>query len=177
MKKTKLLLILSIAITLRVTAAANPCDVKKLPQQIQSSLAKDYADWNIVTPNTLEASDRATWDEDYANECPGLIKGKFSGEREGYTLNLVKKLRGKTLQQIAYFEPSDRGFRPVVIFPCTAITIVTVIRTFAPGKYQSFSGDKSLLIKTDTIGVSKIDAWTAVYYWDGSRFRQIVTSD
>jgi hypothetical protein len=160
-----------------LAAAASPCDVKSLPEQIQSSLTGDYAGWKVVIPSTLEASDRGTWLENYSKECPGLIKGKFTGDHEGYVLNLVKKAPGQTLQQVIYFEPNESGYSPVVIFPSTAIKIVTVIRKFAPGKYKPANGGKSLLMKTDTIGMSQIDAWTEVYYWDGSSFRKMVTSD
>ena len=159
-----------------LTAAASPCDLKNLPEQIQSSLTGDYAGWRIVTPNALETSDRGTWLESYSKECPGIIKGKFSGDQEGYVLNFIKRLNGKTLQQVVYFEPNGSGFSPVVIFPSTAIKIVTVIRKFAPGKYKPSDGGKSLFIKTDTIGISQIDAWAEVYYWDGSSFRKMVTS-
>ena len=170
-------LVVAVLLLSSLTAAAIPCDVKNLPEQIQSSLTGDYAGWKVVIPSTLEASDRATWHENYSKECPGIIKGKFSGDSEGYVLNLVKKAPGKTLQQIVYFEPNESGFSPVVIFPSTAIKIVTVIRKFAPGKYKPSDGGKSLFIKTDTIGISQIDAWTEVYYWDGARFHKMVTSD
>jgi hypothetical protein len=170
-------LVVAILLLSSHTAAAIPCDLKNLPEQIQASLTGDYAGWEVVIPSTLEASDSATWHENYSKECPGIIKGKFSGDSEGYVLNLVKKAPGKTLQQVVYFEPKESGFSPVVIFPSTAIKIVTVIRKFAPGKYKPSNGGKSLFIKTDTIGISQIDAWTEVYYWDGSRFRKMVTSD
>jgi hypothetical protein len=159
------------------TAAANPCDQKNLPDQIQASLTKDYAGWKIVTPSTLETSDRETWLENYSKECPGIIKGKFSGDQAGYVLNLIKRLNGKTFQQVVYFEPDESSFSPVVLFPSTAIKIVTVIKKFAPGNYKSANGGRSHLIKTDTIGISQIDAWTEIYYWDGSRFRTMVSSD
>ena len=178
MKRIQIFILVAAVLLLSsLTAAASPCDVKNLPEQIQSSLTGDYAGWKVVIPSTLEASDRATWRENYSKECPGVIKGKFSGDSEGYVLNLVKKAPGKTLQQIVYFEPNESGFSPVVIFPSTAIKIVTVIRKFAPGKYKPSNGGKSLFIKTDTIGISQIDAWTEVYYWDGARFHKMVTSD
>lgn len=170
-------LVAAALLLLSLVAVASPCDVKNLPEQIRSSLSGDYAGWKVVVPNTLEASARGTWLDNYSKECPGLIKGKFTGDSEGYVLNLIRKTPGKTLQQVVYFEPSENGYRPVVIFPSTAIKIITVIRKFAPGKYKPAGGGKSLLIKTDTIGISQVDAWTKVYYWDGSRFLTMVTSE
>jgi len=173
----RMLFVLGLLFALRGSALAAPCDLRSLPDSIQSSLAKDYSEWRIVTPGRLEKSDRETWLQNYAKECPGIAMGKFSVEENGYALNLLKNANGKLYQQIVYFEPYQNGFRTMVIFPSTAIKIVTVIRKFAPGKYKPSNGGKSLFIKTDTIGISQIDAWTEVYYWDGSRFRQMVTSD
>lgn len=79
-----------------LAAAASPCDVKNLPDQIQSSLTGEYAGWKVVIPSTLEASDRGTWLENYSKECPGLIRGEFTGDNEGYVLNLIKRASGKT---------------------------------------------------------------------------------
>jgi hypothetical protein len=160
-----------------LAAKASPCDLKNLPEQIQSSLAGDYAGWKVVIPSLLEESDRRTWLDNYSKECPGLIRGKFTGDNEGYVLNLIEKAPGKALQQVIYFEPKENGYSPMVIFPSAAIKTITIIRKFAPGRYKPANGGKSLLIKTDTIGISQIDAWTEVYYWNGSGFRKMVTSD
>jgi hypothetical protein len=170
-------LVVALLLLSSLTAAASPCDLRNLPEQIQASLTGDYAGWRIVTPSALETSDRGTWLENYSKECPGIVRGKFSGDQEGYVLNFVKKLSGKTFQQVVYFKPNESGFSPVVIFPSTAIKIVTVIRKFAPGKYKPSNGGKSVFIKTDTIGISQIDSWTEVYYWDGLHFQKMVTSD
>jgi len=172
-----MLFMLGLCLALQECALAGPCDLKSLPDSIQASLAKEYPDWKIVTSSRLEKSDRDTWLQDYPKECPGMAKGRFSAEDYGYVFNLLKSSNGNLYQQIVYFEPHGDEFKATTIFPITKIKIVTVIRKFAPGMYKPVAGGKAVMIKNDTIGVSQIDAWTAVYYWDGSRFRQMVTSD
>jgi hypothetical protein len=162
---------------LRLVAAASPCDPKNIPRQIQASLYADYAGWRIVTPSALEASDRETWLEDYSKECPGIIKGKFTDVDEGYVFNLIQKRGGKTFQQVVYFQHHDDGYITQVLLKPQAISIVLVIRLFAPGRYKDVTNGKSLMIATDTIGLSQIGSGTVVYYWDGTIFRRIVTSE
>ena len=159
------------------TTWAKPCDLMMLPEQLQASLATDYAGWRPVTPNMLESSDRQTWIENYSKECPGIIKGRFTDTGEGYVLNLLKVEGGKTHQQVVYFQEHEKGDIGRVLLKPQATSIVLVIRLFAPGKYKDLTSGKSLAIATDTIGLSQIDAGTVVYYWDGAAFRRIVTSE
>jgi len=178
MKATrKLSLLWLVSILTLSTVWANPCDLKSLPEPVLASLAKDYSGWIVITPNELSAEDRETWRKLYFKECPGMIAGKFSGDREGYALNLVKKVGAKTYQQIVYYQPTESSFTIISIFPRTAVGVVTVLRKFPPGIYKPFYGGKSVSIKTATIGVSEIDAGTIVYYWDQTKFRSIITSD
>jgi hypothetical protein len=168
---------LLVVLFIGICAHAGPCDVNILPASIRESLNTIYSGWRIVTPAVLELSDRETWRENYSKECPGIIKGRFSGISAEYVLNLIKRENGKLIQQIVYFKDDGKTISPLTLFPPTSIKIVTVIRKFAPGKYRSADGTKAMTIKTDTIGISQIDSWTEVYYWDNDKFRRIVTSE
>ena len=158
-------------------AFANPCDVRTLPGAIQKSLSKDFQAWKLVTPALLEASDRATWLENYRAECPGMIKGHFQNDGDAYVANLVKTQGGKTLQEVICFQVNGSDSSRTVIFGPAVIKTVTVIRKFPPGRYRSADKSKSLQVSSDAIGMSQIDSWTEVFYWDGNSFRRIVTSE
>jgi hypothetical protein len=148
-----------------------------LPESIRASLAADYPGWRLVTPNMLESSDRQTWVENYSKECPGIIKGRFTDAGEGYVFNLLKVGGGNTRQQVVYFQEHGKDYTSRVLLKPQVTSIVLVIRLFAPGKYKDLSSGKSLSLATDTIGLSQIGSGTVVYYWDGSHFRRMVTSD
>jgi hypothetical protein len=124
----------------------------------------------------LESSDQQIWTEHYAKECPGLIKGRFTDAGEGYVLNLIKKANGQTFQQVVYFQQDENGYVPYVLVKAYKASVVSVLRLFAPGKYKDVINGNSLDISTDTIGLSEIGSGTVVYYWDGVKFRSIVTS-
>jgi hypothetical protein len=155
----------------------SPCEVGLIPEQIRSSLHKRYAGWNVVTPNALSTPDRETWLERYPKECPGIIKGNFSGSGDGYVLNLIKNKSGTIFQQIVLFQPTEEGFTPLEIVPPAATAIVVVLRKVPPGRHKPANDEKAISFKTDAIVISQIDARTIVYYWDGTRFRRRLTSE
>lgn len=157
---------------------AGACDSIVLPKVVAQSLRKDYAGWRVVTPGLLSSSDdRQIWCTNYRSECPGIIQGRFTSRRTEYVLNLIKG-KGKTLeQQIVLFEPRKTNVRRIVLDPPSHVDVITVIRKFAPGRYQDPDSGRSIEIPLDTIGVSEIEAGTEVYYWNGKRFDQITTSE
>jgi hypothetical protein len=173
----RLLQVVSLSLLCSSVTPADPCNPRKIPEQIRSALATEYAGWRIVTPAVLEASDQKEWVDNYSNECPGMISGRFSGNVDGYVFNLIRKRAGKTLQQVVYYPTSDEKVVPMVIWPRAEAQVPIVISKFPPGRYTSFYDRNSISIKTDTIGISKLGAWTLVYYWHGTRFRTILTSD
>ncbi|MGE5323976.1 MAG: hypothetical protein ACM3SW_13990, partial [Actinomycetota bacterium] len=140
-------------------------------------LEKEFPGWKIVTPEVLTSpDDRQIWNQSYSNECPGIIRGHFTGKKIGYAINLVRG-NGKTLeQQIVVFKPILKGFKKLVIDAPSHVDVVIVLRKFAPGVYKSPDSDRSIKVAFDTIGVSEIEAATVVYYWDGKKFRCIQTS-
>ena len=157
---------------------AGACDSITLPTQIKGTLEREFAGWNVVTPELLTSSDdRQIWNENYSSECPGIIRGHFTGpQKVGYAINLIRG-SGKTLeQQIVFFGPTREGFKKRVLDPPSHVDVVTVLRKFAPGVYKSPDSGRSVRVGFDTIGVSEIEAGTVVYYWDGKEFSHIEAS-
>jgi hypothetical protein len=155
---------------------ADSCSDIKLPQQVQQRLSTAYAGWQIVTPALLDEYDRRLWSARFGNACPGLIKGKFTDEEEGYVVNLVRKAGAVILQQLIYFRPTNGGFDIMTIDPSCVVASVSVIRKGPPGKYRSADTEKSVTVTRETIRSIAMEAGELVYYWDGTRFRSIATS-
>ena len=158
-------------------SSAGACDSITLPTQIKDTLERQFAGWNVVTPKLLTSpDDRKIWNENYSSECPGIIRGHFTGREIGYAINLIRG-SGKILeQQIVFFEPTHEGFKKLVLDPPSHVDVVTVLRKFAPGVYKSPDSGRSVKVGFDTIGISEIEAGTVVYYWDGKQFQHIDTS-
>lgn len=106
-----------------------------------------------------------------------MIRGNFVDNVGDYALNVIQKRGLKIFQQVLYVRKVHSEYKAVVVSPSSEIDVVSVIRKFSPGKYRSATSGESISIKTDTIGVSEIDAGTTVYYWNGTQFSHIVTSE
>ncbi len=174
---TSWFLYLIVLVTCVSRARAGACDSITLPTEIKRILEKEFVGWKVVTPELLSSpDDRQIWNENYSSECPGIISGRFRGKHVEYAVNLVRG-SGETLeQQVVVFELAREGFRKVVLIPPSRTTIVNVLRKFAPGVYRSAETARSVRVGFDTIGISQIEAGAVVFYWDGKRFRRIVTS-
>ncbi len=158
-------------------ASAEPCDSITLPTELKNILGKEFAGWNVVTPELLSSpDDRQIWNEGYSSECPGIIRGHFRGKQTEYVVSLVRGADNTLEQQIVFFEASREGLKKLIIDPPSHVAVVTVLRKFAPGVYRSAETDRSVKVRFDTIGISEIEAGAVVLYWDGKRFRRIVTS-
>jgi len=158
-------------------ARDNSCGIDRVPAQLQSAVAKEYAGWRVLMLSDLSSFDRSEWQDHYHKECPGLIKGKFIDSSDSYVLNLIRKQAGRTYQEIVLFRQGELRFEGKVLSPQTAVDRLTVIRRFPAGEYKSVRSGKPIRITVDTIGIAEIGAWTVVYYWDGTLFRSLVTSE
>jgi hypothetical protein len=159
-------------------AKADACDAIRLPAEIRAHLDHEFSNWRVVTSNLLGADDRQIWIENFNAECPGLAVGRFRGKKLDFAVNLIRRSGSSLEQQIVLFETTAKGFRTVILAPPSRVDIVSVIRKFAPGRYTSPDSEESVDVRCcDTIGVSEIEANTVVYYWNGKRFQQIVTSE
>src|SRR6266849_1658047 len=68
-------------------AAATPqnrqCD---LPQGLQREIATKYPGRKLVTLSDLQEDDRAFFQKDHGNSCPGLVKVDFYGDGNGRSI-------------------------------------------------------------------------------------------
>jgi hypothetical protein len=167
---------LIVLVTYASRSWAGACDSITLPTEIKSILEKEFVGWKVVTPELLSPEDRQIWNADYSSECPGIISGHFTGRQVEYAVNLIRG-EGKSLeQQFVFFKATRNGFMKVILVPPSHVAVPSVLRRCAPDVYRDPETGRSVKVGFDTIGVSKIESGTVVYYWDGKRFRNIVTS-
>ena len=172
------LVALTVELTIGVAGCwAGPCDTDQLPSAIKDLLAAKFAGWRVVEPDSLTGTDGRTWIDSYPGECPGLAQGHFTGEEIGYALNLMRRKGNTIVQQIVYFKPKGAGYDALVVIPPAKVVIVWIMNKFAPGKYRDAERTRTITTRFDTIGVSQVEAWTLVFYWNGTGFRSIATSE
>ncbi len=170
---TRLILALWIT-TASSLFAFSQCNV---PPDLKTELTEKYPEWSIVTPENLNSDDRETWKSLHPKACPGLLKGRFTGDSDSFALALIQR-RGKRIrEQVILLEARESGWTTVVIEPPNELTVISVIVKLPPGYYTSFDGTKRIKTSTDSIDVAQLEAHAAIRYWDGARFKYLIWSD
>jgi hypothetical protein len=66
------------------------CKVDSLPQDIKSSLSRNFAAWKVVEPGDLSVRGRTRWGAQRPLTCPGIAAGHFQDPRNSsYALLLI----------------------------------------------------------------------------------------
>jgi hypothetical protein len=153
------------------------CNTIHVPTEIERVLETKFPGWEKVTPQRLSSpDDRQIWNDQSRDECPGLIVGHFTGAGIEYVINLVRGLDKTLEQQLILLRISGAAVKTVILDPPSHVGAVWVIRKLPPGLYRSVETGRSVRSRFDVIGFSQIEAGAVIYYWDGKRFRDIVTS-
>ena len=163
--------------TISRPAVASLCGMESLPKSVQSALRTSYANWQVVTTDMLSAEDRKIWTKEYAAGCPGIAKGDYTGTLGEYALNLLKTVDGQHYQQVLVVSIEDKSLRWFTVLAPMRVGTVSVITRVPPGNYQDAERVKSAASKHDSVALITFEAGTVQYYWSGSRFRSITTSE
>jgi hypothetical protein len=66
------------------------CRIEALPQDIRSSLSRNFAAWKVQEPNDLSPRARTRWAAERPLACPGIASGHFHDARNAsYALLLI----------------------------------------------------------------------------------------
>ncbi len=154
-------------------AAAAPqnrqCD---LPQDLQREIPSKYPGRKLVTLSDLQEDDRAFFQKDHGNSCPGLVKVDFYGDGKP-TLALV--LITKENSELIVAHQVDENWRSTVL--ATGGPSVPVVWSLPPGKYPDVYGDKTIRATRPVIVFFKYEAWGILYAWTGKAINKIWIAD
>lgn len=167
-------LILTVLSPSRARAVA--CETIALPTVVKRLLDAKFAGWKIVTPEVLRLDDQKIWKECCSSECPGVIRGHFTGRQIEYTVSLVRGSSETLEQQIVFFKARQGGYTTLVIDAPSHVDVIGVLRKVPPGEYRDPDTGRSVRVSVDGIGLSEIEGGAVLYYWDGKQFQSIVTS-
>ncbi len=168
--------VVAVLLVVNVQTTADTCSEIKLPEQVRQQLSTAYPGWKIVTGGVLPYYDCDTWQHCCAKECPGIIRGQFTDDEQGYVVNLFRKARDKTFDQVIYFRPVRSGFDVITIAPSMPVGEIVVIRKGPPDTYRDGYSGRTIKAERDVILVENIGGGASAYCWDGRRFQRITTS-
>lgn len=94
------------------------CRVESLPEDVRSSLSRNFSAWKIQDPNDLSVRARTRWGEERPLTCPGIAAGHFQDPKNAsYALLLVPINRmSNAFKLLIYTQQSGQkyyGFKAV----------------------------------------------------------------
>jgi hypothetical protein len=154
-------------------AAALPqnreCD---LPQDLQREIASKYSGMKVVTLSDLQEDDRAFFQKDHGNSCPGSVKVNFYGDGNP-TLALVLIANEKSELIVAH--QVGESWRSTVLE--TGGPSVPVVWSLPSGKYTDVYGKKTIRATRPVIVFFQYEAWGILYAWTGNAVSKIWIAD
>jgi hypothetical protein len=158
----------------------DPCDHVSIPDKLSVELERSFSDWRMVIPSDLDPASHDLWAKNYAAGCPGFVAGHFlRPDSLAYAFLLVPKdSTAKGYRLVTFSETPDGVWRPIILEKKDQYTPTSlVIRLAPPGNYKQAGGSKSVQTHTDGIISQSLGVGILVYYWNGSRFSSIITSN
>jgi hypothetical protein len=169
--------ILSGLLCLPTTSPAievNVCSNLSLPPAVVKLLRDGYPEWQIVTTKILDPSDAKEWADINPAQCPGMISAHLvSDARTDFVVNLVRP--GE--QKIVAFVAKKDGYRPEVLVSVHDVQGIAVLYRRRPGQLLSAERERFVNVATDAACLANPGAGELCYYWDGSAFKNLVTSE
>ena len=84
------------------------CRPDSLPQDIRSSLARNFSGWKIQEPTDLSTRARTRWGAERPLNCPGIAAGHFQDAKNAsYALLLIPADHGSSAYRLLIFTGTD----------------------------------------------------------------------
>ncbi len=153
--------------------AASSSDVCAVPSDLRVVISKNYVDARIVTLDDLEIDDRAFFQKDHPNDCPGVAKVDFYGDGKP-TLALLLTWGASKEPKLFVAHRTRQKWVLMLLSPRgNSIPYAAVIWVQQPGEYRDVYGDKTIRATRETIVYCKYEAWAILYAWTGKRVEKV----
>src|SRR6266851_3890504 len=125
-------------------AAAAPqnreCD---LPRDLQREITSKYPGRKLVTLADLQEDDKAFFQKDHGNDCPGLVKVDFYGDgKPTLALVLIVNVGGKESAELVVAHEIGQKWETVLLD--NAGSSMPVTWSQSPGEYEEFNSEKKI---------------------------------
>lgn len=145
------------------------CD---LPQDLQSEITRKYPGRKLVTLSDLQEDDRASFQKDHSDSCPGLVKVDFYGDdKPTFAMVLITKDNSELV--VAHWV--GETWRTTVLG--TGGPNIPVVWSLPPGEYTDVNGTKTIRASRSVIVFLEYESWGILYAWTGNAVRKIWIAD
>jgi hypothetical protein len=160
-----------------VAVAAGPsnenCD---LPNDLRAVVEAKYPGTKIVSLLDLNEDDRALFQKDHADSCPGLVKVDFYGDdKPTLALALTTKTEGNPTTQLVLAHRVDSTWKVSILDKTDGP--IPVVWSQQPREYKDVYGEKKIHATRPVIVFCGYSSWAVLYAWMGNRVEKVQLSD
>jgi hypothetical protein len=124
----------------------------------------------------LDKGDRALFQKDHGNNCPGLVKVDFYGDgKPTLALVLIVNTGGKESAELVVAHEIAQKWETVLLDKAESSMPVTWSQS--PGEYEDVYGEKKIRATRPVIVFCGYNSWAILYAWTGSRVTKIWLRD
>jgi hypothetical protein len=165
---------------LQASDAERLCDTHKLPNEIQSQLARDFANWKVQSPENLSQQAKSSWSGRKNPACPGIATGFFRHpSQSSFALLLVPSEHPDAAYRFVVFNPQPGGsdFEELVVeksdthgasnFYVQQVAVSKFFDDRSGKKFKVQAADAILMVDS-----AENEYEADVYFWSNGRFRQ-----
>jgi hypothetical protein len=147
-----------------------------LPGTLQTAIKTRYLSTRLVTLADLEKGDRALFQKDHGNDCPGLVKVDFYGDgKPTLALVLIVNAGGKQSAELVVAHEIGQKWETVLLD--NAGSSIPVSWSQSPGEYEEFNSEKKNRATRPVIVFCGYNSWEVLYAWTGSKISKIWLQD
>lgn len=170
------LLAMYVFVSVRVAVAAPATGSCSLPQNLQREILNKYPGARLVTPQDIAPDDRALFQNEHGNDCPGLTKVDFYGDgRPTLAFVLIVGTGESVSAKLVVAHETAQKWKAILID--TAKASIPVVWSQGPGKYEDVYGEKKIQATKPVIVFCEYNAWAIVFAWNGNRVDKIWLRD
>jgi hypothetical protein len=161
----------------QVAAAAGPSnDACDLPNDLRVVVEAKYPGTKIVSLLDLNEDDRALFQKDHVDSCPGLVKVDFYGDgKSTFALALTTKTEANPKTQLALAHRVGATWKVAILDKTDGP--VPVVWSQKPGEYKDVYGEKKIHATKPVIVFCGYSSWAVLYAWTGKQVEKVQLSD
>jgi len=150
----------------------------ELPPQAQKAVAAKLKHWKVLTAADLPVDDREIWEDDYDEKCPGITAGQFGPKQsQAYAVTLVRSMDGALYQTLVLVAEKDQRYQVTTLSQSQRVAAPSIVRRLPAGSYSSPEGNTQIEAAFNVIAYERIQAGTVIYYWNKSKYRNLIVSE